>query len=429
MKLTDLHPAEQLAIMIRRVYDRRLTTTSGGNLSIKDEKDNIWITPGGIDKGSLTKDDMVCVKPDGTMIGRHKPSSEYPFHMRIYEARKDIHAVLHAHPSGLVAFSIVRQLPLMGLLAPTAIDCGTVGMAPYAMTGSVKLGENIAEVFRKGHNVVMLENHGVVAGAEDMLLTFGLFESMEYAARIQIRASGTGNLRSLSDADILKAKENIPVQMEDMPAMMYSEEENAIRTEICKLAVRAYRQGITISQQGAFSVRVSEERFVITPSRTDCMSLTEKEIVAIDHGQKEAGKTPSRTVQIHHAIYRKHPEVNSIIISQPVNVMAFAVTDAQLDSRTIPESYLMMRDIHRVSSKRWLEHPECIADEISSDTPMVLAENAALVVTGSDLLNAFDRLEVAEYSAMSIVMSKKLGDIIPIDESGLAEIREKFHLT
>ena len=428
MDITVLHPAEQLAQMIRRVYDQRLTTTSGGNLSIKDENGDIWITPGAIDKGTLTKDDMVCIKPDGTIIGKHKPSSEYPFHMRIYEARKDIKAVLHAHPSGLVAFSIVRKIPDIKLIAPVAVDGKSVGMAPYAMTGSVELGEKIADVFRQGHDVVMLENHGVVVGAENILDAYGLFESMEMFARTQINAARIGTLCPLSDADVEQVKKNIPGDTEHVKGFIYTSEEKAAAMEICKFAKRAYSQEIITSLQGSFSIRTGKNRFVITPSRQDCLNLTPGDIVLVDDGRVEYGKEASRTLRIHQAIYEKHPEVNSIIICQPQNVMAFAVTDVNLDSKTIPESYIMMRDIPRVSSDRWLEKPECIADEINASTPIVMADNAAIIVTGPEMLNAFDRLEVTEYSAMSIVMSQKLGEIVPIDEDGLAEIREKFHL-
>ena len=49
-----MHPADQITVVISRIYRSGLTTTSGGNISIKDENGDIWITPGGIDKGSLT---------------------------------------------------------------------------------------------------------------------------------------------------------------------------------------------------------------------------------------------------------------------------------------------------------------------------------------------------------------------------------------
>ena len=79
MKFHLLHPREQLVRLMNRIYDNKMTTLSGGNLSIKDINNDIWITPAGIDKGKLTVNDIMCVKENGEIIGQHKPSSEYPF--------------------------------------------------------------------------------------------------------------------------------------------------------------------------------------------------------------------------------------------------------------------------------------------------------------------------------------------------------------
>jgi L-fuculose-phosphate aldolase len=93
-----IHPRNQITEVISRIYKRGMTTTSGGNVSIIDGNGDIWVTPSAIDKGSLRASDIICVKKDGTVIGKHKPSSEFPFHKAIYEARPDIKAVIHAHP-------------------------------------------------------------------------------------------------------------------------------------------------------------------------------------------------------------------------------------------------------------------------------------------------------------------------------------------
>ena len=98
MNFDLLHPADQLVMLMERIYRYGMTTTSGGNLSILDENGDIWITPGSVDKGSLSRKDIIQVKPDGTVIGIHKPSSEFPVHSGIYKSRPDIKAVLHAHP-------------------------------------------------------------------------------------------------------------------------------------------------------------------------------------------------------------------------------------------------------------------------------------------------------------------------------------------
>src|ERR1700740_516576 len=84
-----VHPRDQLMQTMDRIYRYRMTTTSGGNLSIRDANGNIWITPARVDKGSLRRQDMVCVHPDGSSEGLHPPSSEFPFHQAIYRARPD----------------------------------------------------------------------------------------------------------------------------------------------------------------------------------------------------------------------------------------------------------------------------------------------------------------------------------------------------
>src|SRR5687767_10972970 len=106
-----VHPRDEIIATMERIYRYRMTTTSGGNLSIRDSNGDIWITPARIDKGSLTRKDIVRVDSSGDSHGLHPPSSEFPFHRAIYEARQDIHAIVHAHPVALVAFSICRLTP------------------------------------------------------------------------------------------------------------------------------------------------------------------------------------------------------------------------------------------------------------------------------------------------------------------------------
>ena len=179
MNFELLHPADQLVMIMARIYAYGMTTTSGGNLSIRDENGDIWITPSGIDKGNLTRADMIQVKPDGTLIGPHKPSVELPFHREIYRRRPDLRAIVHAHPPTLVAFSLARKIPNIHLIPNASQVCGKVSMAKYEVPGSAQLGANIAEEFEKGFNTVLLENHGVVCGGKDLFGAFMSFETLD----------------------------------------------------------------------------------------------------------------------------------------------------------------------------------------------------------------------------------------------------------
>jgi len=164
LNISLMHPRDQITLIIGRIYMRGMTTTSGGNISIIDENGDIWVTPAGVDKGSLLPGDIMCVKKDGTIIGPHKPSSEFPFHKAIYEMRKDIRAIIHAHPPALVSFSVVREIPNTNIIVQAKHICGPIGYATYELPGSAALGVQIAREFNKGFNAVIMENHGIVLG-------------------------------------------------------------------------------------------------------------------------------------------------------------------------------------------------------------------------------------------------------------------------
>lgn len=424
-----IHPADQLLLYMNRIYNHGMTTTSGGNLSIKDENGDIWITPAGVDKGSLNRRDMVCVQADGTVRGIRKPSSEFPFHRKIYEARPDLKAVIHAHPPALVSFSIVRRIPDTRLLPNERRICGEIGMAPYALPGSEQLGENIAAVFARGVNTVMLENHGVVVGANDLIQAFDRFETLDFCARLEIEARRVGTPLLLSDEDYETVRDNNASRLDTYEPDSYTSEEKAAGRDMCELIRRAYQQRLFTSTQGTFSRRLRGNEFVITPTGKDRNDLEPEDLVRIREGKAEAGKRPSTSARLHEEIYRRQPHVNSIIIAHPPRIMAFAVTDEPFDSRTIPESYILLRSVPKIPFRAVYEEPERTGSLFQPDTPIAIVENNCVIVTGQSLLHAFDRLEVAEYSAASILSAKVLGEIVHIDPHRIRELEEAFRLT
>ncbi len=428
MNLDMLHPADQLVMFMERIYGYGMTTTSGGNLSILDDNGDIWITPGSIDKGSLSRRDMMCVKPDGTVIGRHKPSSEFPFHQHIYKTRPDIKAVLHAHPPALVAFSIVRKLPSTNLIPNVKFSCGEIGMAKYGLPGSQDLGDKISEEFQKGFNTVILENHGVVIGAKSMFDAFKSFETLDFSARLEIDAQSLGTPNTLTPEQIDWYKSRQYVVMDEFVEKHMSSEEKDIRRNMCKFIKRAYDQELFTSTQGTFSQRFGEDGFIITPSGMDRKYLEPEDLVKIMGNYKEMDKVTSRSVALHQEIYRQHPHVNSIIIAHPPCMMAFAVTDAPLDSRTIPESYILMRNIPKLDFGMNYLKPKETAAVFKANTPIALIKNDCAIVTGDSLLNAFDRLEVAEYSARAIIAARDLGDVVAINDDEIKDIENAFNL-
>lgn len=428
MNFKLMHPADQLVMIMERIYSYGMTTTSGGNLSILDDNGDIWITPAGIDKGSLTRDDMVRVTPKGEVIGRHRPSSEFPFHSIIYKRRPDIKAVLHAHPPALLGFSIARLIPETNVIPNIDTVCGEVKYAAYELPGSRELSENIATVFESGVSTVMLENHGVVVGKSDLFEAFKAFETLDYCARIQLQALKIGKLRLLSDRAIAVAEAKNSVSLSEFVPDSYSSVEKEARASMCSLISRAYHQRLFTSAQGTFSERMPDGGFIITPYGKDRKYLEPEDLVKISGGMKELGKNPSRSVMFHKYVYDMHPEINSIILAHPPNLMAFAVSDSKLDSRIIPESYIMLRDVDKLPFGSTYLEPEATAKKLGLKKPVTLVDNECCIVMGTSLLNAFDRLEVAEYSAKAIINAQSLGSMVKIDDSEIDRIIDAFHL-
>jgi len=423
---TLMHPRDQIAMIISRIYKRGMTTTSCGNISVIDDNSDIWITPASVDKGSLRPSDIMCVRRDGTITGRHKPSSEFPFHRAIYEMRPDLKAIIHAHPPALVSFSIVHQIPNTNIISQAKFICGPIGYATYELPGSHLLGERIAAEFKKGFKAIIMENHGTVLGGADLVDAFQRFETLEFCARTILFGNTIGDPKYLTDEQIEDFEAHMPELLPEMKDVDYPSDEREKRAEICKIVHRACDQGLMISSYGTVSIRWRNNDFLITPTNVPRWDLQIGDIVQIKDGMREPGKIPSRATWLHHEIFRRNPGINSIILTQSPYLMAFGITHSPLDVRTIPESWIFLQDIpslpfgiHKLGRK---EIPELLA----AGNQAVIIQNDAVLITGDKLLQTFDRLEVAEFSAKSLVLAKPIGQLLPIKDHQVEELRSVF---
>ncbi len=419
------HPAERLVQAMARIYQYRMTTTSGGNLSILDDDGSIWITPARVDKGALRVEDIVRVLPDGRSEGRHKPSSEFPFHQRIYQQRPDLKAIVHAHPVALVAFSICGQTPDTRLFTKARAVCGEVGFAPYALPGSDLLGNRIAEVFATGPDCVMLENHGVVVAGVDFPAAFRRFETLEFVAKTVVKARALGDVRYLTDEQLAIGGQ-CGAELEEFDPGPASSRERALRRELCDFIRRGYHQRLLTANAGSFSVRVEADSFLISTQLVDRATIAPDQLALIRDGRRERRRHPSRAWRLHQLIYQKHPEIRAIVNATPVNATAFSASASRLDTRTIPESYIFLRDVAVLPFSWVYDAPEKIAESMTPEFPIALIENDCALVLGTTILDAFDRLEVLESTAEAVILSRSLGEVRPMDDGVIKELVTAF---
>ena len=114
--------------------------------------------------------------------------------------------------------------------------------------------------------------------------------------------------------------------------------------------------------------------------------------------------------------------------AQCPSATAYAITAVKFDSRTIPESFILLRDIPLIPFKTLYTQADVVADMISLSTPVLLVQNDCVLTVGTDILNAFDRLEVAEYSARSLIDTAVIGQLVPIGDAEIHDLEKAFEL-
>ncbi len=207
---------EQMCEIGKRVYQREMVAANDGNFSVKLEKNLFLCTPTGVSKGYMTPD-MICkVDSEGNPVeenGPWKPSSEVKMHMRIYQKREDVGAVLHAHPQFATAYAIAG-IPLTEKIMPEAIIfLGEVPIAKYGMPSTDEI-PNAIEPYLEYYDAVLLENHGALAWGEDLMSAYFKMESMEFYASLAYKAKMLGGAKELPAYEVdrlykLRSKFNV----------------------------------------------------------------------------------------------------------------------------------------------------------------------------------------------------------------------------
>lgn len=141
-----------------------------GNFSIRDKKSGyVVITPSGVAREKLTYRDVCVIDLDANVIEMEtnlKPSSEVMMHLEAYKARPDINAVVHTHSRFATSFAVLRK-EIPAVVYESMSYGGTVPVASYGRPGTRALAESVIEPLKKS-NACLLENHGVVAVAENI---------------------------------------------------------------------------------------------------------------------------------------------------------------------------------------------------------------------------------------------------------------------
>jgi len=206
MELPEKYKSErkEVAHFMRRLYKHGLTTTSGGNISLRISDDLILITPSATDKGRMKWKEIGIVNIFGeNFTPQLKPSIETAMHLAIYKRKNDVSAIVHAHPVFASLFTAIKAKINTNLTSEAKAILGDPLLVRYALMGSKALAEVAAENIMKS-DILLLENHGILTTGSTLLQAFDKIEVLENAAKMTLMTEMTGRKRPLDKARILE---------------------------------------------------------------------------------------------------------------------------------------------------------------------------------------------------------------------------------
>ena len=192
----------------RSLHTQGLLAAADGNVSVRLDASTLAITPRGVPKASLRRQDFAVLGLDGTVL-RGNPSSERLMHLAVYQACPEARAVVHAHPPTAIAWSLVNpdagELP-SDALPEVILAAGRIPLVPMATPGTAEMGSNLAP-FLPASRLLILARHGGLAWGASVREAAGGIERLEQVAKILLAAQAFGGAQPLAERDLAALRE------------------------------------------------------------------------------------------------------------------------------------------------------------------------------------------------------------------------------
>ncbi len=183
------------------LYERGYLVSTDGNLSMRSAE-SFLTTPTGRNKGLIEADDLVLVDAKGKSLEEHKnPSSELPMHLKVYEMRPEVQAVIHCHPVYTTVIAASDQDLDTCLITESIVGLGQVPKAPLALPSTPEVANSIAPLL-SCTDVILLQNHGLLAYGESLEEAYNKVEAAEHFAKIQVITYQAGIQKPVPPEDV-----------------------------------------------------------------------------------------------------------------------------------------------------------------------------------------------------------------------------------
>src|SRR2546427_7027663 len=188
-------------------------------------------------------------------------------------------------------------------------------------------------------------------------------------------------------------------------------DEQTARRDLLRICHLMYERSYVVSSDGNVSIRLSEDRIVATPTMTCKGRMTEVSLAITDlQGKALNDARASSELAMHLLIYRERPDVQAVCHAHPPHGTAFAVAGLAIDQPILSEVILTLGCVPLAGygTPSTDELTDAMRPLVKHHNALLMANHGA-VAYGSDLWQAFDRLETLEHTARIAILSRILG--------------------
>lgn len=208
-----------------------------------------------------------------------------------------------------------------------------------------------------------------------------------------------------------------------------------IKKMLCEYGSLLYQHGFLAGSDGNMSVRLDDDRIMVTPSGVAKGRMTPDDPVIVDINGKhlQGAKKASSEVLMHLFVYQNRPEIKAVVHSHAPYATSFAAAGIELGSDILPEIvvYIGKIPLTDYAPPGTDAVPKSLEPFIEANNAFLL-RNHGLLTIGRDIEEAYNRHEVVEHYARIVHLARQLGNINSIpseDFRRLEKMRQKLDET
>ena len=204
------------------------------------------------------------------------------------------------------------------------------------------------------------------------------------------------------------------------------------REEIVRYGRTLHEKGFVAAMDGNLSVRLRQDRILVTPTGLSKGSMRPADLVIVDlEGKQVAGRRHvTSEIGMHLMIYRVRPDVSAVVHAHPPTATGFAAAGRGLDEALVSEIVISLGKVPLAgyATPGTTDLCDCI-EPFMEDHDAVLMANHGVVTCGDDLLTAYMNMETVEHYAKISLVAHQLGTKCPLSDEqveGLLKIRSRI---